>query len=247
MVTYRMMVLVVVAAFLSCKSEEKEPVCSPANPEACSAESSKELGACQAFAGARWDGEASQCLLPTGQLDCDKVSASLIWDGLRCVDAKTPKTFLRLCLDRKTTGEVLRTVQIITKHFAEPSCQRTFARLASAQKIVLNHEQIVSVEPFYGLVNLTHLDLFANQIQDISPLASLVRLRHLNLGHNQLVDISPLAALTELRDLLLLENKITDITALTKLRRLQRLDLTRNSITDFAPVESRSFRRGLFR
>jgi VCBS repeat-containing protein len=103
--------------------------------------------------------------------------------------------------------------------------------MVALQELYVGYNDITSISPLSGLLNLRMLGLDNNQISDVSPLQNLTNLTHLSLPYNQVGDISALAGLTQLLILNLQVNQLDDISALSGMVALQELYMAYNNIT----------------
>jgi GTPase SAR1 family protein len=110
--------------------------------------------------------------------------------------------------------------------------------LKALETLILDFNEIESIEPLRELANLKYLNIGFNKVLDLSPLEKLSNLVSLNISNNFVVDISPLKRLKILQYLYLGHNKITDLTSLSLLRNLQELYCDKNDIQSLEPVRN---------
>jgi len=120
------------------------------------------------------------------------------------------------------------------------------------------NEEIETIEPLRGKVNLTkfwmrkmkvtdisalstcynmvELDVFSNEIGTIEPLRKLKKIAKLDIGYAKISSLSPLAGHRMLTHFECQGNAITDITVVKNFYALRRLNIARTSVTDLTPL-----------
>ena len=119
--------------------------------------------------------------------------------------------------------------------------------------------ELTTLKPLSGLVNLERLNCGHNTISDLTPLKKMSKLKYLamesnnittlnglegctslqevTLRNNNITDISALEGVTNIEKMLWLgDNKITDISALKNMTKLKELDLINNQVSDITPL-----------
>lgn len=105
----------------------------------------------------------------------------------------------------------------------------SLSKIVTLTGLVLDSNQITSIENVSSLSNLTSLSAKYNKIINISGVSSLLKLRSLSLSDNLISDLTSLASLANsLKYLYVSKNKITDISSLEKLVNLIEISLGDN-------------------
>lgn len=112
-----------------------------------------------------------------------------------------------------------------------PECVK---KLPWLEKIDLSHNKIQNIDELGSLTNLSVVLLNNNEIESLDGLKKLENLRSLDVGHNKIQDISLLANLRELLFLCLTCNEITSLDALENLTNLRQFDASYNRIENIA-------------
>lgn len=106
------------------------------------------------------------------------------------------------------------------------------------QEIHLDDNNIASVAPLAGCLQVRSLSLSGNKLQNIEALSALADLRLLNIENNSIADIAPLSGMLQLTSLFANQNGITDLSALQAHPRLHTVFLANNQISDITPLGS---------
>lgn len=167
--------------------------------------------------------------LSAGESNC-KATGLQVWDHgqKNC----RMKNFYDYCSDKTISEELKKTVQALAEFVPYTNnCSQIFEELKrrpllslqnkslkdlaplhgledSLKQLLLQNNQITSLEALEKFHNLTSLNLSQNKIQDLSSLKYLKGLESIDLSENEVSDLAPLAELTKIRDLILRKNKI---------------------------------------
>lgn len=85
------------------------------------------------------------------------------------------------------------------------------SQLSKVEILVVNHQEIQSIDELAGLTQLKSLYLLDNRIEDLHPLRKLVGLEELNFPQNKVKSLKPLENLTALRVLYCSENELSNL------------------------------------
>lgn len=102
--------------------------------------------------------------------------------------------------------------------------------------ILVNNENIKSLDLTQNSNKLTELDLQNCKVEDLKFIEKNTNLINLNLNNNNVKDISAISNLTNLQSLCLSGNKIENISALESLTKLMNAYLDNNYIKDISPI-----------
>ncbi|MDO4547068.1 MAG: protein kinase [Clostridia bacterium] len=105
------------------------------------------------------------------------------------------------------------------------------------KSILVNDDQLTTLDDLYMLPNLTGLYITGEQIHDITPIGSLKKLRSLSLCSLLLDSIDVIAQNQALNWIQLHENGLTDISVLAELPMLNNLLLSEPYVTDYSFLE----------
>ncbi|UKS28115.1 leucine-rich repeat domain-containing protein [Paenibacillus sp. HWE-109] len=111
-----------------------------------------------------------------------------------------------------------------------------FSKLVDLKSLWLMNNHITWLSDVSALSHLEHLYLANNQIDSLAGLEPLLQLKELNVAGNQIHELSPLTALNKLESLNVEDNKITDISGMESLGKLQWLSLAYNPVTHLSPI-----------
>ncbi|WP_212934791.1 leucine-rich repeat domain-containing protein, partial [Bacillus hominis] len=103
-------------------------------------------------------------------------------------------------------------------------------QLKNLSVLILNDNEISSVEAISEISMLNELELIGNQVVDIEPLSKLKNLQWLNLSDNRIKDISIFASMLDLISLKLPGNEIQDIRPIIQLSQWSTIDIRRQKI-----------------
>jgi len=132
-------------------------------------------------------------------------------------------------------NEQLTDVDLTGNRLKELPDMRILSRI---QRLVLQENELASVEPLVTLTTLTDLDLYGNQLKTCGGFAHLVNLTRLDLSFNAIRVIEGLDSLSNLKELYLVNNKVAVMQNLGALSTLRTLELGSNRIREIACVES---------
>ncbi len=126
----------------------------------------------------------------------------------------------------------------------------------------LNNNDIASILPLSGVVNVTELyirsnnieiinslgplqdiekiDLDSNQIEEFSGLSGMLNMKELSINANSIAEINAVAVMLDLEILLFADNDVDDLTPLKSLAMLRLIDLSNNNVIDLGPLVENS-------
>ncbi|HDR8220857.1 TPA: leucine-rich repeat domain-containing protein, partial [Bacillus cereus] len=110
-------------------------------------------------------------------------------------------------------------------------------QLKNLYVLILNNNEISSVETISEISMLNELELKGNQVVDIKPLSKLKNLQWLNLSDNKIKDISIFTSMIQFFSLKLSGNEIQDIKPIIQLSQIITIDIRgQKIILDNVPI-----------
>ncbi|MBX9703661.1 MAG: hypothetical protein K2X39_05865 [Silvanigrellaceae bacterium] len=105
------------------------------------------------------------------------------------------------------------------------------------ETLILDENNIDSIEPLSTLHNLKILSLNRNKLNQLKGIEELKNLEDLSFGENHISNLKPLENLFGLKKLFAAKNMIEELSSLQKLKKLSAVNLAENSISNVLPLE----------